>query len=391
MAKQGTGKHMAMNRQIKQVNGHAVKQKAINIMALFIIWNVALSLGGALWTPYLMSSGYSVMQVLLFYLLFFLSPLPFLLLLRQFTLHLGMLTGILIRALCYLLFVFLGAALGGPVFAIISGISVALVWVPFNILWFERKTEKAATNSSIYFALMSLASIIVPFIAGLIAQRLGYDFMYAGATALLFISLPLIFILLKDRGFSFNVKDCISHIKGFRTLIIIEGFFGMMWCVIGLISYKFFPTPEAFGIFLSLTALISILLSLIFAGRSDASGSRRNYILLFIGALSLSVILSAFAPDYIWWFIFVIFINFFSTLLGPFPTTLLYEKTKDAAKAMYGREVFLTLGRVLGGIAGIILYFIRPDLRLLLIMYGLSTLAYAAVFEFSKREKLGIK
>ncbi|MFH1785224.1 MAG: MFS transporter [Candidatus Micrarchaeota archaeon] len=363
-------------------------QNENNLTLMFILWNVGMAFSLSFIFPYLFTVGFSVQEMLFFAFLNYAFPLIFLIILRNYDSAISMPLGMFFVALAYFLFVFLGGVAGVIALFAIGALSFFLFWVPFNHFWFSMKKQNAA-HSTIYAAIIIVVGLIMPALSGAIAQEFGFAAIFLSSAIILLFASLISLKLAPKKKVSLNLAVSLKELDGFKTLFFIEGVHHIApFVLITIISIYYFPRPVDFGIFMSLAMVLSVVSSFIFAKSSDRSGNRRNFIILFAIILGISTVFASFASDILFWFIAVSFVNFARVLFFPFPLSLMLDKRQITPGIMYSREIMLNLGRSFSAIFSLGLYLLTLDLRIPLLVTGLSMFLYVLIFEFMKNKKI---
>jgi MFS family permease len=358
-------------------------------MLVFVLWNVGLSISGNMVFPAFASMGFSIEQLLLMSTLCYSFPLFYLMFFRKYDSKITVPLGILSVAFGYFLLTTFGGLVGATAIYAFGGLCFFLFWVPFNSMWFGLRDKKNAGHSTLYNAIMMTTSLIMPVLSGYVAQFFGFGAVFASTIVVLIIAAVMAAKLVPQKKAEINFSKAIGHLSGFRSLVFLEGIHQVAPVfLVFIISLQYFPKPSDYGLFMSLATVLSIISSFLLAKISDRSGQRREFILMFSVGLAISTFLAAAAGDVMWWFVAVSLINFFRVIFFPFPLALLLDRKENIPELMYGREIFLNLGRSTGGIISLILYILTGNLAIPLVITGLSMFAYAILFEFAKLKKI---
>ena len=357
------------------------------LLAIYVPFSAASVLGSGLFYLYFKGAGINDNDLLVGIIFQFIAPLLVILALnnRRVSSRALIWLGVAANAVSYALVAFLSAtretfflssALGGT--------ACFLFWVPFNIMFFGISHGRAASLGTMYFSVGSLLGLVLPLVAASVAQDIGFSTLFLASAALYII--PMIAaIMLADSAHLHELKACMDELKGFKTLVLLEGMFGGgCSAAISVMSLFFFTKPMELGAFLSFSTLFAVLASAIVSKLSDRSRRRKEYIKLFGPGLGLTVLLGAFATSATAWYAAISARNFFSSLFYPFTTAILVDNRRDMAKSMVSREYVLNAGRIIG--VGMVLFCsLFLDIRLSLIILGACITAYPLVIELKKR------
>jgi predicted MFS family arabinose efflux permease len=365
------------------------------LFRIFFFWIAASTLGTAIIYLYLQQEGLDTSRILLYGLVYFLAPSLILLLGTRGGFG-ALRWGILSQAAAFVALAALGGLGGALASAIIGAAAFSLFWAPFNALWFTHKSGGNAGSGALFFSVVAIAGIFGPAAAGLVAEGWGFPALFAAAAIVLLPALALAWKKTGDfRGSlgraHIGPSEGLSELRGFRTLVFMEGFGGAgLMVLIPIITLEYFSDPLGLGMFFSAAGLLSILLSFLFARISDEKMERRKFLLFTSAGFGAGMVLCAAAYEPLFWFAGVVMAIFFKNVFFPFSTAILVDTKRKMSDIMYGRELVLNLGRVLGVLLAIGVYLFCGDLRLPLLLCGLSLFAYGAIFEFLKKKTLEI-
>ncbi|MBN2121623.1 hypothetical protein JW721_01005 [Candidatus Micrarchaeota archaeon] len=358
---------------------------------IFAVWTAALTLGTSIIYLYFEESGMGILEMLLYGFAYYAAPIALLCLQGQSGWG-SLRWGLLSQMAALIALAFLGGIWGALALALIGSAVFPLFWVPFNALWFTYKKGKNAIESAIYVGMGSFAGIFCPAIAGIIVVFWGFPALFLLSALLL---VPGLVLLRGDcapnEAAAINNSESLGEIAGLRTLIFMEGFGGMgTFILIPMITLGYFDEPLGFGMFFSAAGLLSIALSMVFAKMSDELGNRRGFLLFSSAGFGAGMALCSASYEPAAWFASVVVAMFFRNLFFPFSNAILVDRCGKLHPAMHGRELLLNAGRAMGALLAIGAYLLWGDLRLPLLIAGISLFAYGAVFEFFKKKKLGV-
>ncbi len=196
-------------------------------------------------------------------------------------------TGMSLSLLFYNQFSFL-------LYGIFGGLVLGFFWVSFNYLFFLKSTNSEnARDSSIYFLLGPLASIVLPPLGALIIDGAGYRALFF--VTILLSLLPLLYV--KGDYFTHTATQSFKEAdKAFSGLRLIEFFNGALHYFQGnfLVIYAllFLSTEYQVGGLLSYLAFISLGVSFLVSYISDKSNKRLSILyplLIGMSALIMSI------------------------------------------------------------------------------------------------------
>ncbi len=367
-----------------------MEDKKINhLVKVFLLWSVGTAIGGSMLYPFLVGEGFSTLAILVFFSIYYLVPSVFLFFSGKMNAERTLLWGLAATGLGYLLLGVLGGHAGLAAFIVLGAAAFAFFWAPFNALWFEEGKWGNAFQGAVYYGVMVVIGILGPVLGGAVAGYSGYLSVFVLAGLVLAVAGLASGKLGEGKEVLLGARRGLEAVSGFKTLMFFEASamfgFQVLTCVITL---EYFSKPLDYGVFLTATALIAVVLSLLFAKASDEKQRRREYLILSSLGLGIALVAAAFAYDLWAWFAAMVVVGFFKGVFPPFPLALLLDKKKDLRTVMYGRELVFNSSRFVMAVASVGLYLLAGSVRAALILTGLCAIAFAIVFEFSKKKKL---
>ncbi len=362
----------------------------LRLLAAYALWNAAGVLGGSFVNLFYFKSGVAFPALVISYLFWAAAPVFVIHLLdkRKLDMRAVLLSGVVVQASAYALL-----ALAAPSESILylasflMGMCSFLFWVPFNVMYFEFGKGREATHGSLYFAVNPLFGVFLPVIGGMLASAYGFPLVFALAAIVYALIIPLALLALGKREFCFGLKDCLAGLKGFRTLMFLEGIYGGgITSLILVIPLLYFTKPGDLGAYLSVTTLFSVLASFVVSRLSDESRKRKKYVSLFGSGLAITTALASFAGTAFLWSAAASLRNFLSTLFYPFTTAILMDNRQESLEGVFiGREWLLNHGRVLGVALVLLSTVLLGSIHLSLAFLALAMAAYPLVIELKKR------
>lgn len=370
-----------------------MQEKKINsLVRIFLMWSLGIALGSSMLYPYLLGIGFSTLDILIFFSIAYFVPSIFLLFTGKMNAERILLWGLLATGLGYLLLGIFGGYIGLAALLVLGGMSFAFFWAPFNALWFEEGKWGNAFQGAVYYGILVVIGILGPVLGGVVVDYFGYLAVFVLAGIVIGIAGFVSRKLGKGRGVLLGARKGLEAISGFKTLLFFEAsaIFGFQVLTF-VVTLEYFTKPLDYGIFLTATALIAVVLSLLFAKISDEKKRRREFLVLSSLGLGVSLVLAAFAFELWLWFAAMVVVGFFKGVFSPFPIALLLDKKKDLRSAMYGRELIFNSSRFITAVVSVGLYLLTGSVRIPMMFTGLCAIAFALVFEFSKKKKLNVK
>jgi MFS family permease len=362
----------------------------LQLLAAYMLWTAAGVLGGSFMYLFYKGAGVSLAELVLSFFFWSAAPVFVIHLLsdrKDLDMRTVLVSGVVIVVVSYLLM-----ALAAPNALVLyaaqflQGMCSFLFWVPFNVMYFEFSKDRAATHGSVYFAINPLFGVFLPLIGAVLASAYGFGLVFVLAALVYALVIPFAFLTLGKRFFSFRLEGCLDGLKGFKTLMFLEGIYGGgITAAIAVIPLLYFTNPKDLGMYLAVTTLFSVLASFVISRLSDRSGKRKRYISLFGSGLGVTTALASFAGTAFLWSAASSLRNFFSTLFYPFTTAIIMDNKHESLEGVFiGREWLLNTGRCLG-IGLVFLCTALADIHLSLAFLGLVIAAYPLVVGSKRR------
>ncbi len=360
------------------------------LLAAYMLWIAAGVLGGSFMYLFYLESGASLAELVLSFFFWAAAPVFVIHLLsgrKGLDMRTVLVSGVVLVVASYLLM-----ALAAPTALILyaaqflQGMCSFLFWVPFNVMYFEFSKDRAATHGSVYFAISPLFGVFLPLIGAVLASAYGFGLVFLLSALVYALIIPFALLTLGKRRLSFRIKDCLAGLKGFKTLMFLEGIYGGgITAAIAVIPLLYFTNPKDLGVYLAVTTLFSVLASFVVSRLSDKSGKRKRYISLFGSGLGVSTAIASFAGTAFLWSAASSLRNFFSTLFYPFTTAIIMDNKQESLEGVFiGREWLLNTGRCLG-IGLVFLCTALVEIHLSLAFLGLLMAAYPLVIGLKRR------
>jgi len=265
------------------------------------------------------------------------------------------------------------------------GAACFFFWVPFNVMYFELASEKAATFGTIYVATGSILSVVLPLVSGYVAESFGFFSLFL-VSAVAFVLPTAAIFLLKPRSYEHSLQSSLAETKGFKTLSFLDGIGSAgPVTVIAIISLSYFNEPIGLSIFVSVTTLFSVLASFLVSKLSDQNKKRKIYLTIFSFAATIATLSAAFFTGLIAWYAATSARNFFFSLFYPFTTAIFVDNKREMIPLMVGREWSINLGRFVGMLVVITTYIATSSLYLALASVGWVLLLYPVIIELKRR------
>ncbi len=333
-------------REIHRIHiAHTLRAIALSVVSIYV-------------PIYLLTLGYSLSEVIIFYMIFHISGLLFTLviispLINRYglirTLKLYYPIEILFYILLYVLAIY---AIPLWVVAVIGGMATFTYWVPLNILLVKHTHyDKMGSDLATFFALPKIFKVVGPLIGAILVPTVGFWSVFVLAMFGLILSfIPLVGIKRSSVSATPQLREAFQKMRKRKKLFILEIFDNILeesewfW---GIYIFLIIGTLSAPGIAGSLSAIGGILF-LLFVGKA----ANKNARMLILTASIFMVIVSILRI-----FVVVPLSVYVVTLFGSFVMTLflvpyfsvIYRavKNKDSEEFIILREIPTVFGRLI--------------------------------------------
>ena len=342
-----------------------------------IAYSFAIMIGWSVFFPFLIKEGFTFYDLLLYNLIWFVTPLFLLPFLSSMPTKKFFLITFLIRLFDpFLIWQFYFPKTQLYLLGIGTGLYLVFNAVPYAARFFVLSKEKKAELSSVYFLMGPVLGIFLPILSGWIVQT--YSFRVAVLIATVLLILPFVFVIkLKEKIIKTDLKRSFSYIKGLRTVLFLEGFWETTVFVLIPIWILFFlKEPLEYGAYVSYVALIGAIASLIVAKVSDKIKRRAFVIYPATIFLAVATFLLGFSSTLALLSLLIILMAFAQRLAWPFMITVYLDRAKDIQKGLFAREFMLNLGRVSSILVVIGIYYYTGTLLYGFFVLGTAYLLY---------------
>lgn len=350
------------------------------IFFLQLVFAFAVSFGWTLIYFYFLKSGFSYIHILVYFILFYVSSFLTIIAVPRVHSKQSIIIGLLLRTVTFVLVYHVFHILQLFFIAVIFGVATIFFWIPVNIAYFSiSPTDTKAFHSSIAIALWPFVGAICPFLAGVVSDLYSYQSVFLISIGVLLVDVYITTKLSTDTLLEFDLGKTIKRIKGLKTLLLLQGFWqGVNWIALPLISFLFTTKELEYGSFLAYLGTLGSIASLVLGKLSDKTENRLFFILPSIIFTGIFTLLSGLGTTFAEWVIYRGVVSFFGTIAASFSLTVVVDRTEDLEAGMIGREIFITIGRVIGGI--IVLFFYQIEyLQLSLAVSGVAFFVYPLV------------
>ncbi len=321
---------------------------------------------------WLSKNGFNFSQIIFYYITSYFVALIGVFSLKNLKMELKstILLGVLLSALSVTVLINISDSYQLYLSAIIAGLNAIFFWIPYNIMHFKFSSQdNRGLNSGLYFLATPIISITLQPLAGIIAEKFGFQMMFLIGVLLYIFPIALIKIL-PNFNFDIDIKKEFLENK-FNWSTFFQGFASRInWTLISLFTLFFITTPRAFGGFFGFLAIFSAVASLINAYISDKIKNRKVFFYLFTSLAVISLLPLAFVQNIYYWGIFAGITSMCMYLANPFwlAFNLDYYKEIGIEKAIVLREVFLNAGYIFTLLIAFLIFYITDSTKISLMV-----------------------
>ncbi len=244
-------------------------------------------------------------------------------------------------------------------YIIIRYFSAIIFFTVYNILDFRDISEKKyLQNMTFYWGVGAVISLIAPIIGGYIYETWALVGMVLGISLLMLIGIYLTKFLPKEE-YKYTKKEIFKCFPGLRTINIIDGgLHRINFVVIYIFSLNYITGGLDYGLFISLSALVGLMVAWPMAKISD----RKNKRTIFIWPISIitAIVIGFFyfVNSFYWFLIFALLLKMMTTISDPIRSNVTQDKAPRTPLTWIGREMYLNTGRFFTLlVVAILLYF----------------------------------
>ena len=236
-----------------------------------------------------------------------------------------------------------------------------------------------------YFLVSAILGITLQPLAGIFAEKFGFEALFLTGAALYLI--PLILLkFMPNFEFNINARKEFRENK-FNWSAFFQGMATRVnWSLIPIFTLLYVTNPKDFGNFFGYLALVSAIASAITGHLSDKMQSRRTFFYLFSFLAVLSFLPLAFVGNFYYWYIFAGIASLCVTLANPFWLTfnLDYYKEVGVEKTIALRELFLNSGYSATLIISLLIFYLTNSPKTSLIVVSVICLLLPVVSYYQK-------
>jgi hypothetical protein len=230
-----------------------------------------------------------------------------------------------------------------------NGFTTFLFFVYYNTAHFKNTADgKTSHSSALMFSVGPMISVFAPLAAGIAAE---YKYNLVWFLSGIFLLIPY-FLIKKQQNFKIkrSLSDSFREIKSTRIFIFIEGIWeSLIFGIIPIYTLFFLKTPLNYTTFIAYLAFISVLANLLLGRFSDKVQKRAIFIypitILLAGA---TFIFPLATTNLVYWIIATGIVQFMLPMFWNISTAMVVDSHSDLGSSMFGREIMLTSGRIIG-------------------------------------------
>lgn len=298
----------------------------------------------------------------------------------------SILLGIIFSLFSFLVLIKIFSSIQLYLSAVLLGLNVLFFWIPNNIMYFKYSSiEKRGTNSGMFFLIMPIIGVTLQPLAGLVAEKFGFEIMFLFGAGLYLLPIFLV-RLLPEFKWNLDIKKELSDLK-FNWTIFFQGVSSRINSpLIPLFTLFFIKSPSNFGSFLGYLALVAAIASVLNGYISDKLKSRKYFFYIFTSLAVLSFLPLAFVSNIYLWGLFAGIASFCLSLANPFwfAFSLDHYHGIGVQKTIVLREVFLNLGYTLGLLLVFFVFYLTSSTKISLIAISLICIISPVVSYFQK-------
>ena len=337
---------------------------------------------------YLVSKGFGLQQLLLATTLAFSIPVFAIAGMRRARAKVSFSIAFVAKISAYLIALFwLGPVTLNLVY-VTNALVLVFFWVPYNLEFFSYATEKThAYSGSVAIVIYPLAAMTVPPIAGYIWHTHGFAANMLISIAILATLIAYIIAnrAIKFRSFDYRIADSLRSLKGYRTLIALQGFWEASSFVgVPVFTLLYIDTELRLGFFFSYLGVLSVIATIMLARLSDRYRRRTAFLYPTVIVAAAATISLSLARSTFLWVALVGVLNFTSIMTTPFLIAVALDAKVRGINMWAGRELLLNLGRSLGACTLLLIYRAGIDYRLAFVVLGGALLVYPVLLHIKR-------
>lgn len=338
--------------------------KNLNQGVKFLLINSILGVFAGSFIPlFLKNKEFSLSGIVLVYALYTGLSILIGLLTTKFYIKKYLLFGIFLQSLMSLVFFFY-TDFSFLMYILFGGLNLIFFWVPLNYAFFRDSVRRTnAKDSSLFILIPGVISIIIPPVSAFIIKDYGFKWIFLISFIFYLLSIMLMMFFTRnmkeDAVYAPNLSGT-REFKGLKSITILEGAFQFFsGAIIPVYSLIFLKTEHEVGLFFSFLGVISLVIALLLAKKSDDEHKRKGYLYFFFTLSIISILSLIFAKTVLLW---VILAGIFTSLYNisfPLRLAISMDRKKPDISFWKFREIFLNIGRVSTLLIASILFFYK--------------------------------
>ena len=233
------------------------------------------------------------------------------------------------------------------IYTTLSGLATMTFFTPYNIALFrERRKRQSVQDMTWYWGISIIVSIVGPVLGAYILTGLGL-YWFIGITIII-AALGIFFAQsMKPETYRYSPREAWNHLRGLRTIIIIDGGLHRIMRIVPLFGLLYISTELDYGGFLSLMSLVAFVVALQMAKFSDKTHKRTELIWPLSIAAGLATALFGFVDSIGGFIILAVILKGLSVMVEPLRGHVMLDADKNDPNSWISRELFLNVGRMI--------------------------------------------
>lgn len=368
------------------------KQNLFKLHIVNSLESLAWSLVGIFIPIFLLTVGYSLVQVFIYYIIQNIAILIASFLVLEIAKNYSLKVVLLFRFPLVIIFLYFLSSISDNTFpiyllAIVDGIQAGFFYLPIHIIFSNNaKNDEISSSTAKFFAIPSFIGLFGPLIGGIIIYLFGFKYLFLSSIILLFFAyIPLFFIKLHKTVYHYKLSEGKRLYKKYKKYFYYEIFSNIAEEVDGVIwpifIYINLINITSVGIIGSIIALSSSIFTLIVGKLADKK-DKLKMIRLSVVFLMLVWLLRYLFHNETAFYILSILASFAYVIFSIPYYSIFYKISKKEKEAVFFafREVPVAMARIIMFVLAIIL---ANQLELLFIIAALSYI----IFLFWKEKK----
>jgi len=351
------------------------------VYLFFLTYLGAMLYGQSLLLLWFLKNEISFVGILLYFLAMYLFALFFFFILqgRTFSSRFALSFGVATSALGVLVANFLSHPFQIYIISFVFALNIVFFWTYYNILHFRASEEGHGVKSGAYYFMIIALGVVLSPLAGLVADKFGYHFLFLSSAALYIIPFILSFYMPRF-DFHFATREVAKKIEH-PVLVAFQGYIFMLtYNAVPIFTLFFITTPLRFGNFLGYLAIFGALAALFNAKVSDRLKKRTSFFYFFTSLNALSYLPLFLSRSFGGWQMFSALNSFTFGLNRPFDMAMTMDHAKfEIGETMLGREIYLNVGRVSMVLLLLVIYYLTSSFWTALLVSAVVPLLYPLV------------